>query len=285
MVSYTSSPVTAPAHRSAIRNTIDCVRSEVVRVFRPTLRLLGLGLSAGFALVTTIVTFMTAEPATTEAGSAVAPSFASIEILQAPGGFFGAFELLARFLGLVLLSVWALSVAGDYSSGFIRMMVQAQPNRLQLFSGKLLALCGFTAMCTAVAAVLALVAAFGIAGPADIDTASWSTNLVPEVLSGSVNLTVSCIAWGCIGLLIATLTRSAGLAIGLGVGWLLLVEPLIGLASQDVADFLPGGIIGAVATGGSDSVAWTTSFVLTIAYAAISAGAALTVFVRRDITE
>jgi ABC-2 type transport system permease protein len=281
-----ATPMACPFSPSASCGAaVDCVRSELVRVLRPTLRLIGLGLAATFAVLTTVVTFMTAEPASKESGSAVAPSFASIEVLQAPGGFFGAFELLARFLGLAVLAIWALSVAGDYSSGFIRMMVQAQPNRRLLFTGKVFALSCFTVMCAGVAALLALLVAYGIAGPADIETSNWSPDLIPEVLSGLLNLSVACIAWGCIGLLVATLTRSAGLAIGLAVGWLLLLEPLIGLASQDFANYLPGGIIGAVATGGNDSIAWSTAILLTIGYAVISVGAALTVFARRDITE
>jgi ABC-2 type transport system permease protein len=261
------------------------IRSESVRVRRPGLLAIGFGLGAAFAVVTTLVTFLTAEPLDTAADSAAPTSFASVEAIEAIGGFFSSFELLGRVLGLVVLAVWALSLAADFDSGFVRMLVQAQPDRRRLFAGKVIALVAFTSAVTLVAIFFTLMTAFPVAPPADLSTDAWSTDLVSEILAGLANLLLSSIVWGAIGLAIATITRSAGAAIGIGVGWLLLVEPLIGLASDALADYLPGGVVGAVTTGGSDTVEWSVAVVIAAVYAAVSLGVAGTVFARRDITD
>ncbi len=259
-------------------------RSELVRVFRPSLRWLGLGLGALFAFLITAVVFMTAEPGGAVSDDPVGTgSFATIQTLEEAGGFFGGFELLGRILGLVLLTVWALSVAGDYSSGFIRMLVQAQPRRPWLMVGKIVALAGLTAAITVLSTAVTMVAAWLLAGPSDVSTAAWTDGLAGEVVAGAVNLTVACLAWGVVGLVIGTATRSAGIAIGAGVGWLLVLEPILGLLSDDLADYLPGGTISAVATGGTDSLSWTTALIVTTGYAVAAAVASVVLLTKRDI--
>ena len=53
---------------------------------------------------------------------------------------------------------WAMAVTSDYSSGLIRLLVQAQPNRLLLLGGKIIALVAFTCLSMLVATVAVLVA-------------------------------------------------------------------------------------------------------------------------------
>jgi ABC-2 type transport system permease protein len=273
-----------PAVRVApSRGLVNAFRSELIRVTRPRLVGLGLGLSAAFGVLTTVVVFLTAKD--TEPAPGSVGSFASIRQLEAAGGFFGSFQLSARLVGLVALAVWAVSVATDYSSGYVRMLVQAEPNRRRLFVGKVAALGSFTVAMTLSATISTLMAAFAIAKPADISTSSWSPGMVGEILSGYFNLTIAALAWGAVGLLIATLTKNSGIAIGVGIGWLLLLEPIIGIASAKIADYLPGGTTGALAVGGTDSVHWSTALVVTLAYAAICAAVAGSVFAKRDISD
>lgn len=278
------SSVSSLAVRTApSRGPVNAFRSELVRVTRPRLVGLGLGLAAAFGVLTTVVVFQTAKDTEPTAGSVT--SFASIRQLQAVGGFFGSFQLSARLVGLVALAVWAVSVATDYSSGYVRMLVQAEPNRRRLFVGKVVALGSFTVVMTAAATISTLMAAFAIAKPAGISTRSWSTGMVGEILSGYLNLTIAALAWGAVGLLIATLTKNSGIAIGVGVGWLLLLEPIIGIASAKIADYLPGGTTGALAVGGTHAVHWSTALAVTLAYTAVCTAAAGLVFARRDIID
>ena len=48
----------------------------------------------------------------------------------------------------MLLALWAIAAASDYDTGLIRVLVQAQPNRLKLLGGKIIALTGFTVLAT-----------------------------------------------------------------------------------------------------------------------------------------
>jgi ABC-type transport system involved in multi-copper enzyme maturation permease subunit len=275
----TSTPRSAGTPR---RGLINCIRSELVRVTRPRLLLLGMGLAAAFGIMITAVVFGTAEETLSSAGG-LSQSFATMTQLEASGGFFGSFELLARLLGLVVLAVWAISVATDYDSGFIRMLVQAEPNRLRLFLGKITALGCFTLLVALVATIATVVTALPAAGGSDISTDQWSSGVVGHALSGYANLTIAALAWGSIGLLIATITKNSGVAIGVGVGWLLLIEPIIGLASKSAANYLPGGTIGALAAGGTDKVSYITALIITLLYAAVAMGVAAKFFLSRDI--
>lgn len=91
--------------------------------------------------------------------------------------------------------------------------------------------------------------------------------------------------WGTIGLALAVLARSAGIAIGVGVGWVLLLEGVIAAAVDDVSDWLPGATIGALATGGSSTIAYGTALALGAGYTAVALVATLVTTSRRDITD
>jgi ABC-2 type transport system permease protein len=260
---------------------VRALRSEAIRVMRPSLRALGLGLAAVFGVLTTVVVMTTAKG---EPGAG-ADGFATIVQITAPGGFFASFGLLSRFIGLAALSVCALSVDTDYRSGFIRLLVQAQPKRSVLFASKAITLAAFAAMMSAVGAAVTLFTAFPMAKPANIDRALWTDGLARYVSGGYFNLTVAAFAWGSIGLLISLATKNAGVAIGTGVGWLLLLEPILGMASKPLADYLPGGTISAVASGGTANLAWVVALTLTLTYTAAATTASWLLVRRRDITD
>jgi ABC-2 type transport system permease protein len=262
---------------------INAFRSENIRTFRRRLMMLGFGLAAVFGILTTVVTFTTATATPVTSGPQA--GFATIGQLEAPGGFLGGFNLLGRLLGVAVLSVWALSVASDYDSGFIRLLTQAEPNRLRLFLGKVGSLVCFTTLMTTVAMVVSIPMAKPLAHGKHISTTAWSTNMVSHLVSGICNLTLASIAWGAIGLLIAMKTKNSGFAIGVGVGWLLLIEPIVKMASSRVADYMPGGIIGALTVGGNPQISWSTGLLVTLAYLVLALGLAFFIFRSRDITD
>ena len=77
-------------------------------------------------------------------------------------------------------------------------------------------------------------------------------------LEGFFNFTVAGLVWGLIGLTLAVLTRSAAMAIGIGIGFLLVVEGLITIFAPDAGPYLPGGTLSTLAAGGNDQLAWVT---------------------------
>jgi ABC-type transport system involved in multi-copper enzyme maturation permease subunit len=99
------------------------------------------------------------------------------------------------------------------------------------------------------------------------------------------HLYLSLLVWGSIGLALATLTRSAGVAIGIGVGYVLLVEAVISAVATGISDWLPGSILTALAQGGNDAVSFTSASVSGGLYVVAALGAALFTFQRRDVTD
>ena len=62
--------------------------------------------------------------------------------------------LAGTLIGIVALSLWAAAVASDYSTGWVRLLVAAEPRRWRLLVGKLVALSGFTIVATVVATAI-----------------------------------------------------------------------------------------------------------------------------------
>jgi len=142
-----------------------------------------------------------------------------------------------------------------------------------------------TAGVTAVATVVNLVAAPIAAQTAGYTPSAWGTNLVPILAAASLNLFGSLLVWGTFGLALATLTRSAGIAIGVGVGYVLLLESVIKAAVTSIGDWLPGTTIAALANGGTPALAYRDAVALGVTYLAVALIAATIVFTRRDITD
>ncbi len=84
--------------------------------------------------------------------------------------------------------------------------------------------------------------------------------------------------------MIAVLTKSSALAIGIGIGYLLVVESLIGIIAPKSTVYLPGGTLNALVSGGTSQLAWTAALGLTILYGAVAITVSLLAFRARDIT-
>lgn len=261
------------------------VRSEFIRIWRPAFLYGGIGLMAGFAAMISVFIFTSVDGSSTDAAAAPGGgTFANATEIAEPGGFLVSLGTLSDLAGIVLLSLWAIAAASDYDTGLVRVLVQAQPNRVKLLGGKIIALACYTVIATAVTVFTAVFVARPLARLEGIDTDAWRTDFFAELLGGYFNFMVPAMVWGLIGLLIAVWTRSSGIAIGVGIGYLLIVENLIGIVADGATDFLPGGTLGALASGGTADLAWSTALGLTVLYGSAAALAALMIFRNRDIT-
>lgn len=187
--------------------------------------------------------------------------------------------------GVVALSFWALATSTDYSTGLIRILVSAEPRRWRLVLGKWIALAIVTALTTGVALVVNLMVAPIAARAAGFTPTAWGTNLGLVLASATVNLFYALLIWGTIGLALATLTRSSGVASGGGIGYVLLLETVIKAAVSSVGRWLPGTTIAALANGGTPDLSYGRALVLGLGYVVVGFGAALVVFTRRDVTD
>lgn len=261
------------------------VRSELTRLRQPRLLVTWLGLMALFAAMvnTVMVTFVSGGGSLPPGAPGVA--FPSLAEMESPSGLMAGLAAASNMFGIVTLSGWALATATDYSSGLIRLLVAAEPRRWRLLAGKVTALLVLTAGATTVAAAVNVVAVIPAAGAAGISTAAWGTDLVPVVAGAWADLFLALCVWGVLGLVIATLTRSAAVAISIGVGYVLVVESLIKMVGDAPSDWLLGTTLNAVAGGGTAAVGYGTALALAAGYVTLGLVLAGAVFVRRDVTD
>jgi ABC-2 type transport system permease protein len=212
-------------------------------------------------------------------------AFPTLAELESPSGLMAGLAAASNMFGVATLSIWAVVTAGDYSSGLIRLLVAAEPRRWRLLAGKVVALAILTAAATTVAAIVNVLAVLPAAGAAGISTAAWGTDLVVVVAGAWMNLYLALCAWGVLGLVIATLARSAAVAIAIGVGYVLVVESIITMLKDIPSDWLLGTILNAVASGGTAAVAYGTALAIGFGYVTVGLLLAGAVFVRRDVTD
>lgn len=278
MTDVLTRPVTASSGgaTSGPWRILGIARAEGKRLRRPTFAGIGLAAVSLFALMGTFVTFAAAETAGIPMGAVVGD-------LTASDGIVAGLVLAADIIGIVMLALWAAAVSSDYGTGWVRLMVQAEPRRWRIIAGKLVTLVGFTLVATALATVVSVVVAPLAAGMAGIDTAAWGTDLLAIIGEAWFNLTVVALVWGTIGFAIASITRSAIVAIAGGIGYLMVIEGMLTLVAEDLTTYLPGSILDAVATGGNAVLSYGTALGLAAAFAVIAIGLATWIFNRRDI--
>jgi len=73
------------------------------------------------------------------------------------------------------------------------------------------------------------------------------------------------------------------IAIGIGLGFLLVAEGLISIVAPDASTYLPGGTLDTLASGGNDQLAWGAALGLVVLYGVVAATVSLAVFRTRDI--
>jgi len=230
-----------------------------------------------------MVTFVTGGGSVPPGAPGVA--FPTLAEMESPSGLMSGLAAASSMFGVVTLSIWAVVTATDYGNGLIRLLVAAEPRRWRLLAGKIVALVILTAAATTVAAIVNVVAAVPLAGAAGISTAAWGTDLVEVVAGAWVNLFLALCVWGVLGLVIATLARSAAVAIAIGVGYVLVVESIIKMLKDVPSDWLLGTILNAVAAGGTAAVTYGAALAMALGYVTLGLVVAGVVYVRRDVTD
>ena len=264
---------------------IGAIRSELTRLGQPRLLITWFGLTALFAAMinTIMVTFLSGGGSMPPGAPGVA--FPTLAQMESPSGLMSGLAAASSMFGIVTLSFWALATASDYSSGLIRLLVAAEPRRWRLLAAKPVALALVTAAATTVAAIFNVLVVLPAAGAAGLSTSAWGTDLVNVVGSAWLHLYIAMCVWGVIGLVIATLARSAAVAISIGVGYLLVVEGMVKMLKDVPSDWLLGTTLGAVASGGTAAISFGSALTLALGYVALGLVAAGVVYARRDVTD
>jgi ABC-type transport system involved in multi-copper enzyme maturation permease subunit len=264
---------------------IASLRSEFVKLFRlPTL--IGYAAAAaGFTVLLTVVSILNADnPSQHGPIKRVGIDF---EQLAEPGGYLAGFETASSFLGLIALAMFASSIAAEFSTGTIRALLVTDSRRRRLLAGKIAGLTFVLAIVVSLAALIGSIVAFAIAGSQGVDTSAWATiDGLGEGATIWASTVLATIVWGLFGAMIAMWSKSAAISIAAGVAYFLIGEQLI-LHSlwPSTADWLPAGVLDALAQGGTETLSFTGALTLGAVYAAIVYVITSTIFERRDITD
>ena len=243
--------------------------------------LAGGGTVVGFAVLTVALTFITASATPVEEGPRQGLTLAQ---LAGGDGLARTISGSAEFIGVVALSVFAITIASEYTQGMLRNLLVRQPRRVRLLGGMLLALASFTAIAVVVAEVAAVVTALVVAPSQDIVTAAWFTSDGWAALgSGLGNLLLATLGWGLLGALLALLLRSPAAAVGVGLAYALPFELLVTGVWDAGARWLPGQLLGTLASGGAATVTYGRAGLLLAIYGALAVTASTTLFARRDV--
>lgn len=259
---------------------ITALRAELVLLTRRGI-LVGGGLATMvLAVLGTAVGFLTEGDGGGPMGGDRAAGTASTgtAALETASGIVDGITNTTGLLAVVTLVIAVLAVANEYSHGTLRNLLIRHPNRPSLLGGKLLGIALAATAAAATATVVAIIAAFGFAAANGVDTAAWTTAAgASAVFEAFGTLTLVNLTAACIGATLAVVTRSPAPALGIGIGWVLLGEQLVGsLASA--SDWLPIHLAEQVGAG----VTAATVAALT-AWAALLIGGAMWLFTTRDV--
>lgn len=252
------------------------------------------GVMAGIVTLFAMLFFGTAGETTTAPGPGRPASFLTLADLAMPSGLTVTLRVASQILGIVSFVLVAGSMAAEYSQGTLKVLLSRHPRRTRLLVGKTAALLLFASIGVLLAGLAQAAAATSVAAARGIDTGAWwsAANLV-DAAALLLRVVVSTWAWGLLGLVLAIVLRSAPAAIGLGIGYIIVVESILGLVVEDLHRYLPGQALQAFVSGGLQPVGQAANAqplglaeaaIAGAIYAMLFAGVAAATFWRRDVT-
>ena len=133
-------------------------------------------------------------------------------------------------------------------------------------------------------AIISIATSVILAPTVDVSTELWfSSEGIEYFYTTFINVVISVIGFGVIGMVLGLLLRSPISAISLGVLWLLIVENLLVAVKNSTQSWLPGSQLSIIATGGNADVSYSHALATGGAYVAVGALVASILFVRRDV--
>jgi ABC-type transport system involved in multi-copper enzyme maturation permease subunit len=257
--------------------------SEWVKLRRRAVLLWGLG---GGLLFTVLITVFTIERAvkTIVPGEHSHGFRITVAQLSQADGLVHGFVDASTLIGIVALCLFAGATASEYSQRTLSNLLVRQPRRSELLTGKYLALALFIGVAVVLAIVVASAFAFALAPGKGVDTSAWTSSTGLNDLGQSLlHVYLACLGYGILGTALAVILRSPGVAIALGVAWVIPAEAIITAIWSNGDRWLPGQLLSALAHGGTSDASYSHSLVLLVIYAAVAAAGTLALFARRDV--
>ena len=257
------------------------VKAELRKLRRPTLFFGTMGAALFFTgLITSFIYLMIDSPQ----GNGDRGRSIGREVLGLAGGSVNGFSSVGGFLGIIALCVFAAQTAQEYTYGTLRNLLIRQPSRMKILMGKLISMVLFAVAMITITAFVSIVISYILAPGAEVKTDLWFTSEGFEaIFTTFVNVTISVVAFGIVGMVLGLLLRSPISAISFGVLWLLIVENLLIAVKNSLQNWLPGAQLSTIATGGALDLTYKHALTVGGIYVAAGAIVASVLFVRRDV--
>jgi ABC-type transport system involved in multi-copper enzyme maturation permease subunit len=257
------------------------VKAELRKLRRPTLFFGTIGAALFFTgLITSFIYLMIDSPQ----GNGDRGRTIGREVLGLASGSVNGFSSVGGFLGIIALCVFAAQTAQEYTYGTLRNLLIRQPSRMKILVGKLISMALFALVMITVAAVVSIAISYILAAGAKVSTELWFTPKgFDAIFTTYVNVAISVVAFGIVGMVLGLLLRSPISAISLGVLWLLIIEVLLIAVKNSLQSWLPGAQLSAIASGGSLDLTYRHALTVGGLYVAVGAVIASVLFVRRDV--
>ena len=206
------------------------------------------------------------------------------EVLNLASGSVFGFASVGGLLGIIALCVFAAQTAQEYTYGTLRNLLVRQPGRLRILLGKLIAMKIFALILVFISALVSIAISLLLAERAKVTTDLWFTAEGYQAIGQNLlNVSISVIYFGIVGMVLGLLLRSPISAISIGVLWLLIIENLIGAVKPETLDWMPGNQLATIAQGGTPELSYSHALTLGSAYVFLGAIVAAILFSRRDV--
>jgi ABC-2 type transport system permease protein len=250
--------------------------SEWTKLRRPTLFF---STFLGLAFAASLFVILMFSQATATGG------LVTLHQLARPNGLVIGVARASMLLGVVAFGIAASQVASEYSLGTLRQVLVRQPRRAVLLAGKMLGTITFLVLALCFAAVVALIVAVLAAQSRHVPTGAWFTGAgLGDLFRELGDLALATIGYSILGMALGLFVRSAVFAVIVGFAWLVAVENIVTRIVPSTEQWLPGASITAVASGGVEGVGYAHGMILGAVYVVVAVAAAMTVFLRRDVT-
>ena len=260
---------------------LNVVKAELRKLRRPTLFFGTMGAVVFFSGLFSALLYLLID---SPQGNADRGQVISREVLSLASGGVQGCASVGGFLGVIALCVFAAQTAQEYTYGTLRNLLVRQPSRMKILTGKLISMMIFAVVMIVLSAIIGIGTSIILAPTVDVSTELWFSNTGIELIYTTfVNVTISVVGFGVIGMVLGLLLRSPISAISFGVLWLLIVENLLVAVKNSTQSWLPGSQLTIIASGGSADVSYSHALATGSAYVVFGAIVASILFVRRDV--
>jgi hypothetical protein len=142
----------------------------------------------------------------------------------------------------------------------------------------------FALVMVLISGAVSIAIAYFLAPGAEVERSLWfSADGWSQIGHTFVNVSISVVGFGILGMIMGLLLRSPISSISIGVLWMLIIENLLGAVKSSTLDWLPGNQLLVIATGGTPQVSYSHALTMAAIYIGVGALVASVLFSRRDV--